>query len=180
MTTKTKVKEGNGASAPGQTTERKDVPDRVNEPAKPLARTTEHPLSRLRDEIDSLFGRFFGGWSAPLDWGQGQQRFWDMDVQETDREILVRAEAPGFEAKDFDIHVSGNTLTISAEHKEEAEQAQGTYRTWERRYGRFQRSVPLPAAVNADQVEATYRNGVLELRLPRAEEARRRRIEVKS
>jgi HSP20 family protein len=139
----------------------------------------EHPLSRLRDEIDALFNRFFGPWPTLGEGNWMTERFWDVDVEDTDKEIRVRAEAPGFEPQDFDIHVSGNTLTIQAEHKQESEEKQGESHSWHRRYGRYQRSLTLPAAVEADKVEAHYRNGVLELRLPRTQEAHRRRIEVK-
>src|SRR5262249_43702313 len=136
------------------------------------ARRSEHPLSRLRDEMDAVFDRFFRGWPAPLEWVQ-PERFWDVDVQDTDKEIVVRAEAPGFEAKDFDVDISGNTLMIRAEHRQEAEEKQEGYRSMERRYSRFQRSIPLSTAVDAGKVEARYRNGVLEVRLPRTEETQK-------
>jgi HSP20 family protein len=180
MPNKGKGKNGNGARTESQTTERRNLPAPRTEPSRPPARAVGHPLTRLRDEIDSLFDRFLGSWPAPAEWGWNAGRFWDADVEDTGEEILVRAEAPGFEPKDFDIHISGNLLTIQAEHKQEAEEKKEGYRSWERRYGRFQRSIPLPAAVDADKVEAHYRNGVLELRLPRTEEAQRRRIEVKA
>jgi HSP20 family protein len=139
-----------------------------------------HPLTRLREEMDALFGRFFRGWPDLPGWSWGPERFWDVDVKETDNEVVIRAEAPGFEPKDFDIDVGGNTLTIRAEHKEEAEQKEEGYRSWERRYGRFQRSIPLSTAVDADKVEARYHSGVLEVHLPRMEPSTRRRIEVKT
>ena len=103
-----------------------------------------------------------------------------MDVEEADNEIVVRAEAPGFEPKDFDIHISGNTLTVRAEHTEEGEEKEEGYRRWHQRYGRLERSVLLSTAVNADKVEARYRNGILEVRLPRTEPSPRKRIEVKT
>lgn len=180
MPHRSKGKDGNGARTQAQPTERRNLPAPRTEPSRPPAPTGQHPLSRLRDEMDALFDRFFTRWPAPAEWDWGLERSWGVDVQDTDKEILVRAEAPGFEPKDFDIHVSGNLLTIKAEHKQETEEKQGEFRTWERRFGRFQRSLPLPAAVDADKVEAHYRNGVLELRLPRTEEAQRRRIEVKA
>jgi HSP20 family protein len=71
-------------------------------------------------------------------------------------------------------------LTIRAEHKDEAEEKRKGYRSWERRYGRFQRSVQLSTAVDADKVEARYHSGVLEVHLPRTEPSPRRRIEVKT
>jgi len=85
--------------------------------------------------------------------------------------VLVRADAPGFEAGDFDVQVANDVLTIKAERKEEkdGQVERQLYRT-----------LTLPAGVRADDVEARYRNGVLELRLPRAEEAAGKRIEVKA
>jgi HSP20 family protein len=171
-----KNKEKTASSQPAETNEQRNLPVRANEQSRLPARRNEHPLARLRDEMDLLFDRFFGRWLAPVDWGWMPDRFWDLDVKETDKEFLVRAEAPGFEAKDFDINISGNTLTIRAEHHQEEEKEQEGYRYSERQ---FQRSIPLPAAVDADKVEARYRNGVLELHIPRTEEAHRRRIEVK-
>jgi HSP20 family protein len=141
---------------------------------------SEHPLRWLRGEMDSLFDRFFGRWPATMEAGWDQERFWDVDVEEADDEIVVRAEAPGFEPKEFDVHVSGNALNIKAEHKEENEDKKEGFHRWEGRYAQFQRSIPLSTAVNADRVDARYHNGVLEVHLPRTEPNPRRRIEVKS
>ena len=170
-------KEGNGAKVPVSKGSQELAPRQAERPSVPSLRA-EHPMRWLREEMDALFDRFFRGWPA-LPEG-GAERFWDTDVEENDKEIVVRAEAPGFEPKDFDIHISGNTLTIRAEHKEEAEQKGEGYRSWERRYGRFQRSIPLSTAVNPDKVEARYHSGVLEIHLPRTEPSPRRRIEVKT
>ncbi len=139
----------------------------------------EHPLRRLREEMDSLFDRFFGATERNPGAAGLPSRMWDIDVQEADNEIVVRAEAPGFEPQDFDVHVSGNTLTIQAEHKEEAEDKGKGYHRWEHRFGRFQRSIPLSTAVNADKVDARYHSGVLEIHLPRSEQSSRKRIDVK-
>jgi len=190
MSQRRKGQNGNGERAQAQTNERQNMPARASETAQMPSRTGEtgrlpsqmmhHPFAQLRHEIDALFDHFFGRTPAPFEGGWGADRFWDVNVEDTGKEIMVRAEAPGFEPKDFDIDISGNTLTIRAEHKQEAEEKQGDFRTWERRYGQFQRSVLLPAAVDADKVEAHFRNGILELRLPRTEEAQKRRIEVKA
>jgi HSP20 family protein len=195
MATKNKEKNGSTATAelnePNKTTakaasgrqtatnEQRNLPAERNQQSHMPAQRQEHPLMRLRDEMDSLFDRFFGRWPAIAEWGAAPNRFWDVDVQENDKEIMVRAEAPGFEAKDFEIDISGNTLRIWAEHKQEDEKNEEGFRYSERRYGHFERSIPLPTAVDADKVEARYRNGVLELHLPRTEQAQRRRIEVK-
>jgi HSP20 family protein len=143
-------------------------------PARALARL-EHPLERFREDVNALFEDFFGrfpslfepSWSWPMSWG--------VDLEDTDQEIILRADAPGFEASDFDIQVSGNVLTIRAEHKQESKGGDG--RTYERR---LHRTLTLPAGVDPNGVEARYRNGVLELHLPKTPEARARRIEVKT
>jgi HSP20 family protein len=171
-------KEGNGAKVPVQTTKQR-LPARRTERSGLPALRSDHPLRWLREEMDDLFDRFFGRWPAVAPSG-ALERFWDVDVEEADKEILVRAEAPGFESKDFDIHLSSNTLIIRVEHKEEAEQKQEGYHSWERRYGQLQRSIPLSTAVEADKVEARYHSGVLEVRLPRTEPSPRQRIEVKT
>jgi HSP20 family protein len=137
----------------------------------------EHPLNRFRDEFDSLFDRFFGGWPGSMMGPWEAQPFWGVDVQENDKEVSLRFEAPGFEVGDFDVQVSGNTLTARAERKQEAKDKEDKERpSYSER--RFQRSVTLPAGTDATKAEAHYRNGVLELRLPRSQEAQPKRIAV--
>ncbi len=127
--------------------------------------------------FDALFNRFFGGWPvSPWEEG-GRSMSWGLDMEETDKEVIIRAEAPGFEAKDFEVHLNGDVLTIQAEHKE-AKGKEGEAEA-ERRYARLRRTVTLPPGTDAEKVEATYRNGVLELHLPRKPEMLGKRIEVK-
>jgi len=132
--------------------------------------------------MESMFEQFFGRWPFMGEWNREQM--WNVDMEENDNEIIIRAEAPGFEAKDFEINSSGNMLTIRAEHREGEPRKEGEARkedeeqTWG--YRRFERSLTLPEGVQADRTEAHYRNGVLELHLPRAAETRGHRIEVKS
>jgi len=178
MAQRNKTREGNGAATQTQTTEGRNAPARREESSRMPARSNEHPLRRLHDEIDSIFEQFFGGGLGFAEWG-GFPRPWGVDVEEADNEIRVRAEAPGFEPKDFDVQINGNMLTIRAEHQQQNEVNEGGVRTWQRHFGQFQRSIPLSGPVDAEKVEANYRNGVLELRLPRTEQAERRRIEVK-
>ena len=92
-------------------------------------------------------------------------------------EVVVRADAPGFETEDFDIQVSGNQLTIRAEKKQEDKDETNGFSYSERR---LHRSVTLPAGADPDKVEARYRNGVLEVHLPKSPEAQGKRITVKS
>ncbi|MFO7271596.1 Hsp20/alpha crystallin family protein [Sphaerobacter thermophilus] len=111
-----------------------------------------------------------------------------LDVRETDDAYIVKATMPGVRPDDVSIQITGNTLQISGETREEYEQSEGAEEgrdrgTWlvrERRYGRFERTITLPTDVKADQAQATLEHGVLTLRLPKAEEARARRIPVQS
>ena len=141
-----------------------------------LVPRSEHPLSRIRDEFDALFDRFLSRF--PAAWGlDDTSSFWGFDVEDAGNEYVVRAEAPGFEAEDFDVQVNGNMLTIRAERKQQAQdQPNGT--SFSSR--RLSRTVTLPAGADAEKVEAHYRNGVLEVRLPKTKEALGRRIEAKA
>jgi HSP20 family protein len=136
------------------------------------------PFALLHQEFDSLFDRVFGNWLSPFqdDWSTPG---WGLYMKDTGTDYVVKAEAPGFEPGEFDVHVTGNQLHIRAEHKEEANEGEEPgYR--ESRQARFERWLTLPAGTDAEKVEARYRNGVLEVRLPKTAEALGRRIEVKT
>ncbi len=133
------------------------------------------PMSRLRAEFDRIFDDFLGGIGGLPAWPQSNLA-WDFDVEDNEDEIVVRAEAPGFEPDDFDIQISGNQLVLCACESGESEQDGG--RRWQRK--ELYRSMTLPTDVDAENVDATYRNGVLTLKLPKTEESKSRRIEVKS
>jgi HSP20 family protein len=135
------------------------------------------PLGRLRDEVNDLFGRFFEDWDWPLTAAGGA---WPaVDLADTDAAVVVKAELPGVKGDDIDIAVLGNTLTISGEKTEADEDKGENYYHVERRYGSFRRDIPLPAGVDPDKVEANYRDGVLTVTLPKSEQAKPKRIEVK-
>jgi HSP20 family protein len=129
-----------------------------------------HPLERLRSDFDTLFDRFFGRLPMPLEEEVGEMRVWDFDVSENDKEVTVRAEMPGFEEKEINVELHNDVLTIKAE-KEEKEEGGRSFRS-------FFRTVTLPAGVDAEKAQASYRNGVLELHIPRSEEVKPRRIQV--
>lgn len=90
------------------------------------------------------------------------------EVEETDKEILVRVEMPGMDKKDCRITIERNVLYLSGEKRYERETHGSTYHVMERAYGSFQRTLPLPHNVDADNAEASYKNGVLSMRLPKA------------
>jgi len=102
--------------------------------------------------------------------------FRDLEVKETEKEVVVRAEVPGFEAAELEVELRNNCLHIRAEKKPEAENKEKDYEYTERRYERY---VELPVETDPAKVEAMYRNGVLEVRLPKAETPFARRIPVK-
>ena len=92
--------------------------------------------------------------------------------------VIVRLEAPGLDSADFNVQVVGAELRVTGEKRASRERSDGVYRVMECAYGSFQRSIPLPAPVQADRAEATYRNGVLRVVLPKTEAAKPRRIAV--
>src|SRR5262245_23551405 len=83
-----------------------------------LLPTVDYPFENLRYEMNELFNRFFRGWPMPLE-NEWPKENWGLNVKETEKEFLVHAEAPGFEAKEIEINVTGERLTLRAEHKEE-------------------------------------------------------------
>jgi HSP20 family protein len=135
-------------------------------------------LVTLRDAMGRLFEDSF---VSPLTWRQldGEMLNPAMDVHQTGDEIIVTASLPGLKAEDVDITITGQTLAVRGEFKadEKVERDQYLYR--ERRYGTFHRQVELPVRVQGDATTATFEDGVLTLRIPKAEEVKPRQIKVK-
>jgi HSP20 family protein len=102
------------------------------------------------------------------------------EVEETEDQVLVRLEAPGMDPDDFHLHAEEDHLVVSGEKRVEQEEDRGRYHVLESAYGRFERVIPLPAAVDDDQAKASYRRGVLRVTLPKAARARRRQIRVEA
>jgi HSP20 family protein len=101
------------------------------------------------------------------------------DIYEENDQLVMKTELPGINKEDVNISLQGDRLTIKAEKKEAMIEDSACY-TRERQYGQFYRSVTLPFAVKEDQISATFENGVLELRLSKAEESKARKIEIKA
>lgn len=124
-------------------------------------------MNRLQREMETLFG---GGtqdlWAPPV------------DIEETPDHLVFRAELPGMSREDIDVELEDGVLMLNGEKKEEpkAENVQGLL--YERRWGTFTRRFTLPRAVDANAINATYSNGVLTVRVPKAEEAKGRKIEI--
>jgi HSP20 family protein len=150
------------------------IPSRRNHNRGNLTQGRSDPWSMMRDEFDNLFNRFFGRLPAGFDFGEEFDRVWDFNVSDKGNEVIVRAELPGFEADDLDVQVNHDVLTIQAERKRENKEEH----EFEERS--FRRVVTLPAGVDADKAEASYRNGVLELRFPKTEQTQGKRISVRA
>jgi HSP20 family protein len=129
----------------------------------------------LRDELDRLFDSSL----APIFRTPGSFSRWApaLDVYQDKDQITVVAELPGFKKEDIDLSLHNGVLTISGERKQEEKKGEEGYRN-ERFFGRFQRSVTLPAGIDGDRVKATYQDGILKVVLPKAEEAKPKQIEV--
>ena len=130
------------------------------------------PFWRLRSEMDRLFDDFFstpvfsGGWSRAMNWPS-------LEVNETADEVRITAELPGLSEKDVELSVQDGLLTIGGERRNEQEDKE---RGWsERYYGRFERRIALPDGADEKSCEATFRDGVLTVRMPKSESAARGR-----
>lgn len=153
-------------------------------------RAGDDPFFQLHREINRLFDDVFRGFGLPalaMAGGgpeQGQPMRPSLEMSETDGEIKVCAELPGIDEKDVEVTLDEDMLTIRGEKKAEQEsQGKGrNYHMTERSYGTFMRSIRLPAAPNPDQVQASFKNGVLTVTMPKPQEAkqRSRRIEVRA
>jgi HSP20 family protein len=136
-----------------------------------------HEMERLKREMNQLYERlidlgplrrFDAAWAwVPL-----------IDVSESEGNITVHAEIPGMDPNDIEVSVQGNTLTIRGERKQESiEEDKEMYRS-ERSYGNFERSIPLPAAVDPEQAKASYTNGVLRIKLLKVEKNRPKKVQI--
>lgn len=147
-----------------------------------LARVPEsRSLWGAFDDFDSLFDDFWRPVRrGRLSTGNGGAFAPALDVTENDNEYRVRADLPGVKKEDLDISIQDGVLTINAETKyEDKEKKEGRVIRQERRFGKFVRSMRLGDSIDVDKVEAEYRDGVLNLVLPKAEEVRPKRIDVK-
>ena len=133
-------------------------------------------LSTFRREMDRLWDRFFG--EEPL--GRRLAGEWSpsVDISETKNELLLKAELPGLDVKDIEVSISGDVLTIKGEKKKEEEEKDEHNHYIERYYGAFQRSLKLPFNVKTEKTEATFDKGVLKIKLPKTEEAKKKEIKI--
>jgi HSP20 family protein len=171
------------------------MPVEVKKAERPGPALTEwRPFESLRREIDHLFDDFRqSSWRSPLSrtlfdvepfwrgditWGKAPA----VDVTETDKAYEVTAELPGMDEKNIELKVADDVLTIKGEKKEEKEEKKKDYYLSERRFGSFQRSFSVPNGVDADKIEAHFKNGILTVKLPKSSQAQKneKKIEIKT
>jgi HSP20 family protein len=135
-------------------------------------------MSDIQSEVNRLFDNFFGRPSQSQ--GSGMERVWApaVDMYETRDELVVTAEVPGLNEKDIHLSITGDMLTIKGERNWNEEVKQEQFYRSERWFGRFERSLPLTVPVQADKVKASYRDGVLTVKLPKAEEIKPKEIKI--
>jgi len=133
----------------------------------------------VRDEMNRLFGEVFGRTNG------GQEGSWfsgawtpPVDIYETDEALILQVELPGLSKDEVSVELKDNTLVLRGERKHSHEVKEENYQRMERTYGAFQRSFVLPATVDQNRVMASFKDGVLELKLPKAEVAKPKRIAI--
>lgn len=133
-------------------------------------------LAALHEQLNRLFDdpffRIQPNDSALTAWSPA------VDIYETENELTLKADLPGLQEKDLDVRVENNMLTIRGERKWEKNVSEDNYLRVERSYGSFSRSFSLPSTVNTDAIRAEYKNGVLEVHMPKREESKPRQVKV--
>ena len=142
----------------------------------PLFGGSNHDLSTVQDEVNHLFEGFLHG--APLRTDVARAFAPAVDVEENPDEFVMRVDLPGLTQKDVKVNLVDDTLTIRGERKHEDVRKDNGYQRLERRFGAFERSFTFGTAVKNEGVKTLYRDGVLEIRVLKAEEAKLREIEI--
>jgi HSP20 family protein len=146
----------------------------------PRAQDMERWFDRM---IEEFWRRPFPGLLRPERWWPAEagmmMRTPAVDVYEEKDDVVIKAEIPGLSKEDISVQVTNSTLTIKGDKKREQEVKEDDYYRCERSFGSFTRAVALPCEVKADQVKASFKNGVIEIRMPKTEEAKKKAITVK-
>lgn len=147
-----------------------------------VRREEENPFAMMQREMNRVFDSFNRSWGLGAFPGFTGSFMPRLDVTEDARAFTVTAELPGMSEKEIDLSISGDTLTIRGEKKEEKEDNGRNYYYSERSYGTFLRSIPLPRQVEADKVSASFKKGVLTITLPKTAAAMEstKRIDVRT
>ncbi len=133
-------------------------------------------LTTMQREMNRLFESFFRG-EAEEDYRSSWRP--EVDIKETSNEVIITAELPGLTKSDVKVTIQDNMLQISGEKRQEEQQKDETYHRIERVYGTFCRTFTLPAVVDANKIQAIFKDGILRITLPKSEQAKPREIEIK-
>jgi HSP20 family protein len=152
---------------------------------KPMGRDDNHPFYSLQSQMNSLFDDFFTGFNGmprALATGGFGAFSPSVDVKESDKDFTVRAELPGVEEKDIEVTVTNDAVTIKGEKKEEKEDKGKNYYYMERSYGSFNRIIHLATETESGKAEASFKNGVLNITIPKslAAKAKGTKVPIKS
>jgi len=137
-------------------------------------RESFNPFAELQEEVNRLFDVSSSRSGGELVWAPS------LDVYEEKDNLVVKADLPGLKEDEVDISIQGDTLVLRGERKQESEAKERGFYRCERVYGSFQRAVTIPYPVDSGKAKATFKNGVLEVRLPKAEEAKQRKIRIEA
>jgi len=134
-----------------------------------------HDILSIKENFDRLLQDYFGGFSE-----KKAEEVWYplIDIKENPDEIVVAAEIPGMKKSDIKLAISDNQLSIQGERKMEKEEKNETYYRIERTYGKFKRVITLPSEVEDEKVTATYKDGILQIRLPKSEKGKPKKIDI--
>lgn len=131
-------------------------------------------IERIRREFDRLFDEFFGSLDTTKDYVLSPA----VDVYETDKDVVIKAEMPGVKKDEIEITVKDNFVHIRAEKKEEKEEKKENIHRVERFYGRIERLIPMPTDVRSEEAKAEYKDGVLEIRIPKEKVSKETKIKI--
>jgi HSP20 family protein len=149
--------------------------------SRTTGRDNDHPFYSLQHQMNSLFDDFFSGFDitprALVSGGFGAFTP-SLDVKESDKDFTIRAELPGVEEKDIEVTLTNDAVTIKGEKKEEKEDKGKNYYYMERSYGSFNRVIPLAVETDANKAQASFKNGVLNITIPKSASAKTKGTKV--
>jgi HSP20 family protein len=152
------------------------------EEKKDTVKAESPPLMPFRDLekwFEDIFPRPFAPFSFPRFRVAAEEIMPDVDIFQTDKDVVLKAELPGMKKEDIEVTLAADTITISGKKKKEDEVKKKDYHKYERSYGSFCRTFTLPAEVKADKVKSTFKDGVLEVIMPKSEEAKSKEVKIK-
>lgn len=130
--------------------------------------------------LQNEMSRLVNSWAGPEGTGNGGSRTWvpSVDVWETDSDVVYAFDLPGIPEDKISVEVEDGALTVTGERERTHETQDDRFYRYERRFGSFERSIGLPQGVKEDEIQADYKDGVLEIRVPKPEQAKPRRIQI--